>query len=331
MNINGQRSNTNILVDGHNVLYRSHFGYVERDAPLNIRTRSFNPKWSIELIYGTISLMSSFLSEIHGGHRLCVFFDGKPKRRLEKTAEYKSNRESKKIDSGEQIDVNGICGSGEVEFMSSFLRTAGADVYRDMNEETDDLIASFIKKNPNDVNIIISDDRDFFQLVRGKTVQYRPCTRTFYDEEEIPRYMEKKYQIKVGSSGIRMFKTLTGDASDNIIGIPRIRKKLIEPFCGMDIEEFLSSDHSVFSKIERQKITEGADRLRLNWELVSFYDDLDLESALRPSCKDFDLCEKALASMNISSVDLSPFRRIQSQSVPDPSKFNQIPDWLSDI
>lgn len=332
MRINGQRSNTNILVDGHNILYRSHFGYVERDAPLNIRSRKFNPSWSIELVYGVLTLTSSFLSEIDGAHNLYIFYDGKPKRRIEKSPDYKSTRESKKVDSGLDIDVDGITGRGEVEFLSSFFRRAGATVFRDMEEETDDLIATFISKHPNDVNIIISDDRDFFQLVGGKTVQYRPCTRSFYDEDRIPSYMEEKYKVRVGASGIRMFKTLTGDSSDNIIGIPRIRKKLVERFCGMNIEEFLKADHSMFSKSEQQKIKEGADRLRTNWDLVSFYDDLDLESAKRPSCTDFNLCEKALETMNIPGVDLSPFKRIKPQGTqPVVNKIVELPDWLSDI
>lgn len=330
MHINGQRSNTNILVDGHNVLYRSHFGYVEGDTPLNIRTRQFNPRWSIELVYGVLTLTSTFLSEITGGHNLYVFYDGKPKRRTEKNPEYKATRETKKVDCGLDIDVEGIQGKGEIEFLASFFQRAGATVFRDMEEETDDLIATFVKKHPNDVNIIISDDRDFFQLVGGKTIQYRPCTRSFYDEDRIPNYMDEKYKVRVGASGIRMFKTLTGDSSDNIVGIPRIRKKLVEKFCGMNIEEFLSADHSMFSKNERMKIEEGADRLRMNWDLVSFYDELDLESARRPALTNFDLCEKALDHMNISGVDLAPFRRIRPQTAPV-QKLAQIPDWLSDI
>jgi len=332
MNINGHRSNTNVLIDGHNVLYRSFFAYVERkDADLQIRSRAFNPEWSIELVYGTLSLMSTFLREIAGAHQLHVFFDGKPTRRNNTFAEYKAGRETKKVNSYLDIDVEGIRGRGEVEFLSGFLRHAGANIFYDPNEETDDLIASFCKKNAQDVNIIISDDRDFFQLIHGKTVQYRPCTKKFYDAEEIPRYMEEKYKVRVGASGIRMFKTLTGDSSDNIVGIPRIRKKLVEPFCDMNIEEFLAADHKVFSPKERAAIEEGKARLRLNWDLVTFYEDLDFESAKKPAIPNFELCERALDKMNISSIDLAPFRRIRPQPSVPVARISEIPDWLADI
>jgi len=89
--------------------------------------------------------------------------------------------------------------------------------------EADDIIAyvSGLKELQNAEKLIVSSDKDFHQLLTGKTVQYRPIQKEILNENNII----EKYDIH--PTNFAMARAMVGDKSDNIVGIPGMGLKTV--------------------------------------------------------------------------------------------------------
>ncbi|WGH26595.1 MAG: DNA polymerase I [Candidatus Shikimatogenerans bostrichidophilus] len=87
------------------------------------------------------------------------------------------------------------------------------------NYEADDVIGSIVKKNEKKgfINYIITEDKDFYQLISNKTFiinnKKKKCINI--------KFILKKYNIKNINQYIDII-SLIGDKSDNIPGIPNV-------------------------------------------------------------------------------------------------------------
>ena len=86
------------------------------------------------------------------------------------------------------------------------------------NIEADDIIAILARSNHYDERskIIISSDKDFFQLCDNQTVIYRPIQDTITTEETIVE------EFGIHPNNFALARAIAGDSSDNIAGIPRV-------------------------------------------------------------------------------------------------------------
>ena len=89
--------------------------------------------------------------------------------------------------------------------------------------EADDIIAYIaqMKELQNAEKLIVSSDKDFFQLLRSKTVQYRPIQKELLNERSI---LEK---FNIHPTNFAMARAMEGDKSDNINGIEGLGIKTI--------------------------------------------------------------------------------------------------------
>jgi len=346
--VGGGETQRNVLVDVNNLLYRAYFAFVKsREAPesglrpLVARLPDGNGSFldmDTGVIQGSLQILSSWLYDVQRPTRIVAFFDGLPARRTAVFPDYKKRdkddvKQSVHIESGESVVQlrDGTKVSGPVSALAHVFRLIGCDVYHHPGEEADDLIATFVRKNPDAVNVIISSDKDFFQLVGGRTVVYRPGPEKprLHDAERVEDTMEKRYKVRVKPSEIRMFKALTGDSSDGIPGVHGLRKKSAHPVCHLaSVSEVYDSGMPTFSKGEREKALAVRSQVELNFQLVSFYDDLDLSACLKPEIGDFSLAAKILREdLSLMDVDLLPFRVGRHAVRP----ISSTPDWLSDV
>lgn len=154
----------------------------------------------------------------HDPDRVTMALEGRPKHRHAALDTYKANRE---IPSGPEHD------SRRSE-MNNFYEqiTTSIEIIRECfpitllkhpDFEADDTIANFVYDHPDDVIVIVSTDTDFIQLVSEHVRLYNPTKKSFVDA---PPYDYVSW------------KSLRGDSSDNISGIPRIgdrrAQKIIE-------------------------------------------------------------------------------------------------------
>jgi 5'-3' exonuclease len=329
----------NVLIDGNNLIHRAfHVHVARKDPPLLSPTG-----YPTGLIYGVFSMLSDWLPDIPNATRLCMFLDGKSKHRLALDPGYKMKEEGNgvKYHSVPCTLASGYEARHDLDVINHVAGLFGIDVFHSPDHEADDLIASFIRSRPSDIHVVLSSDKDFIQLMTSdRVVMYRPgVDHRFLDSESAGRYLARLYKLDLPlpPSSVRMFKSLTGDQSDGIRGVFRLRKKLaasVSMSCpSIDgMQSFLSGQLPGFSKTERIRTLESADRIRLNYELIGLRDDLDVSSMVVPHPgPDFTMAERVLSDLGIRSYDPNSFRTSSGPRSSSPVSASPIPSWLQEI
>ena len=104
--------------------------------------------------------------------------------------------------------------------------------------EADDVI-HFLAKSIKGEKIIITTDHDMLQLVEKNTCVYNPIRKVTYTDENFEEL------TKVSIENYIHYKSLIGDKSDNIPGVPRVGHKTALKIIDQGIKETLSSDDYV--------------------------------------------------------------------------------------
>lgn len=356
MRINGgKETQRHVLVDGGNLVHRAFYAYVEARIKTNQTPFMTSSGFATGVIYGSLRMLSSWLHSMERVTKISIFFDGKPSRRRVIDPSYKSNRSSIWSPSvpGSIPDErfvalrDGFKAQNQMDVLAHILPILGCDVYFHPEEEADDLIASFCASNPDTIRIIVSDDKDFFQLLTDpRIIIYRPGSKDdnkFVDAESseiLWSKLNRGNHPSVPPSYVRMFKSLCGDASDGIPGVERLRKKVAVPLCSFqNVEDLYASGFPGFSDSEKDRVISSKSRVATNFELVGLISDIDLKACLIPSKPDFSAISEILVEdLEMNSVDVAPFRSViypdiqTRKSIPtqdDP--VIPIPDWLSNI
>ncbi len=329
----------NILVDGNNILHRAQAIFVDYRSDDPMISPSGYPTG---LIYGFLSMLSDWVTSVDSPSSMSVFFDGVPKRRLAMDPDYKKKDPGSVRPGSLPYSVSLLDGTdarNELEVICALLSLMGVDVYHHPDEEADDVIATYVTSHSQDVNVIFSSDRDYYQLLatNDRVIMFRPGKSggsKFYDSESAAEDLRKKFDAPVRPSDLLMFKALTGDASDGIFGVPRLRKKVAAPLCRhRTVEDLFSTGLPGFSKVEREKTESLRDRIALNLRLVAFDTSVDLVSCLRRARPDHALAGRVLREdLGIGTVHPGCFTFARSAvRTGSPVEFNPLPDFLRDI
>jgi len=121
--------------------------------------------------------------------------------------------------------------------------------------------------------VIVSSDKDFFQLLDDETVVYRPIQNEVLNKKMIV----EKYGIH--PTNFALARAIVGDKSDNLdgikgVGLPTIAKRL--PFLAEektyainDITDFCENSNSTLKAY--QSIIEGEEIIKENYKLMQLY------------------------------------------------------------
>ena len=164
--------------------------------------------------------------------------------------------------------------------------------------EADDIIAyiSQFKELNNSEKLIISSDKDFFQLLNEKTVQYRPVQKEILNENSI---LDK---FNIHPANFAIARAMEGDKSDNIEGIAGLGLKTIAkrfPFLResksttfSDVLDFCK-EKSVTTNIKAyQMVLENEDLFKRNYHMMQLYTpslSVDAKKLIRETFRDPDL------------------------------------------
>lgn len=123
--------------------------------------------------------------------------------------------------------------------------------------EADDLIAEIVSYDRDCDALILSNDRDLYQLVDGSTMMH-----TLYSE---PIHMDVK------PSQVVMYKAIVGDESDNVKGILGIGRKKVPAVIAQHKSLKRLMDHLKISggRFGRMNAVEAIDRLQRNSDLMT--------------------------------------------------------------
>ena len=196
-----------VLIDGKSVFYRGYY------AMPNLTTKDGT---STGGVYGFAVIALELIRQIAPDY-VAVAWD-KPKtnirRRLQIYPEYKAGRVTPPADFYQQIPI-----------LKSLLAAFGWPFYELDDYEADDIIGTLSSQaNAQGIyTVIISSDLDMLQLVDNDTALFA-LKKGLANLEQVDRAaFEQKYGIKVEQ--FLDLKSLKGDASDNIPGVPGVGEK----------------------------------------------------------------------------------------------------------
>jgi len=245
-----------LLVDGLNLLWRSAFGF-----PRRITSRS---GVDITAVFGFFALLRKAINEMGVPAECVVCFDGEYgcNERVAIDATYKQNRAS--------TDVSHLAWLPTIKEGLQALHVPWIEMEE---HEADDVIASICARTLGRSTIVLSTDRDFFQLVTANIAVLNTARRQgdglITREQIVDRFSVEPWQW--GD-----FRALMGDPSDGIPGVRGIGPRRAAHFLtdGMSLERLLESGHLTGT---------WGDAIRVHWndvlkwrELIRFRDNLDV-------------------------------------------------------
>jgi len=152
-------------------------------------------------------------------HRVYVFWDGtfSGKLRYNIYQPYKSGRGKDYINGTQPTDESEL---NQRKLLWEYLNEMYVRQIKDEVVEGDDFIAYYcLNKTPNERITIISNDRDFLQLLSDDIRIYFLDMKVYVT---IDNYLEYPKKFKFHQSNSVLMKTMVGDSSDSIKGISRL-------------------------------------------------------------------------------------------------------------
>lgn len=202
-----------LLFDGHAVIYRAYFGL----PPL-----SDSQGRMVNAVFGFSRILLSALHEFDPDYLAVTFDHPKPTFRHQQFKNYKADRPTMPDDLQPQIPI-----------VKEIVSVLGIPQFEMEGYEADDLIGTLsyqldhcperLNVDQDILTIIVTGDKDMFQLVDNNTHVWLPGRGTNNDLEYDASQVKKK--MGVSPSQIVDMKALMGDASDNIPGIKGIGSK----------------------------------------------------------------------------------------------------------
>jgi len=176
-----------------------------------------------ELVGGIVGYMKSLaklVKDLSPKKVIVVWESGGSPRRLQLFPAYKQRRKPPRPMNrtyGDAIPDNEDNKNYQIRALLQLLKYLPVYQLYIENCEADDVIGYLCKSTyQNEEKIILSTDKDFYQLVDEKTRIFNPATKVFVNKKDII----EKYNITPDNFCVA--KAFNGDSSDNIPGVPRV-------------------------------------------------------------------------------------------------------------
>ena len=264
-----------LIVDGSNLLFQMFFG---------MPARIVNEQG--KAIQGTLGFVGALLKIIRKTEptHIVVLFDGEHEHENDRStldSDYKANRVDYSETPEEETPFS------QLPDVYAALDYLGIKHTETIACETDDLIAGYALTYGQDNEIIISSfDSDFFQLITDKVsvLRYRGDNTVICT----PEYVKDKFSIT--PLLYADFKSLTGDASDNIKGADKVGPKtaalLLNEFG--TLENIITNADGIKKPSIKQSIIKNAEKLRTNYKIIKLDNSAPLPFAMNELVYNFN-------------------------------------------
>jgi len=271
-----------VIIDGKSVFYRGYY------AMPNLSTKDGTPTGGV---FGFATMALEVIRRLKPDY-VAVAWD-KPKtnirKRLELYPEYKAGRKPAPADFHTQVPI-----------LHELLQAFGWPLYELDDYEADDIMGALaVQASKKDIEtLLITSDMDMLQLINDKVHVYALKTGLSNIELYSPKSFEAKYGIEVEQ--FLDLKSIKGDSSDNIPGVPGIGEKgaleLLKTYKTLDgVYENLD----LLKETTRLKLVNGKELAYLSKQLARIWTDapikLDLKEVDGTKCqpeKVLDLLQK---------------------------------------
>lgn len=191
-----------LIIDGQNMLYRAFFVSALTDRKGR----------RVSGIFGVMKMVPVLLRKFNPDNVIVVWDEGKSKARLALYPEYKKQRDEKR----KPEDVEAL----------QFQRVVCQEIFgalpvrqlKVQDVEADDIIG-YLTEKLKGRKIVVSNDQDFFQLVKDGTDLYLPNKTLKVTTENVDKVLGFPVKHYI------LWKSMVGDTSDNIKGIKGIGPK----------------------------------------------------------------------------------------------------------
>jgi len=253
------------LIDGNSLLYRSYYA---------IQRLSTSKGFPTNAVFGFISMLKK-LMEKEEPHYLGIVFDTKgPTIRHKAFKDYKAHRKPMPEDLVVQIPV-----------IKKIVKAFNIPFFEQENYEADDVLGTLAHRasSQNIQSVIVTTDKDIYQLVDKSTTVFNPVKDITLDEKKV------KEHFGVSPSQVVDVLALWGDPSDNIPGVPGIGEKTSKALINQfgSLEKLLKNLDKIEKARLQEKIKQNLDQLKLSQQLVTIEKGLDVKFNL----KDFSVSE----------------------------------------
>ena len=253
---------THIFIDGLNVFMR-HF--------------AANPSRSLNgnlcgAIYGTLNSIKNLSQRFTPDKITIVWEGGGSARRRAIDPKYKEGRRPVLMNRSSYYAENGIVDTVEdrnsqLKVLIEILNNTQINQIYVGDCEADDVIAYLCKtKKSKQSKIIVTSDKDFYQLIDDQTKIWSPNKKLLIDEDYV---LEKWHVLSDNFCTVRCF---AGDQSDGIKGVKGAGFKMMaKKFPRLKIYKNISIDNIINET--KQKINEGS-KLKLYDNIINSYNEL---------------------------------------------------------
>lgn len=202
-----------LLIDGHAVIYRAFYA---------LPKLSDNQGRVVNAVYGFARVILKAIRDFSPTYLAVTFDHPEPTFRHEEFEDYKAHRPEMPDQLKPQIPI-----------IKELVAALNIPQFEKKGYEADDLIGTIsyrldyepesINADPNLLTMIVTGDKDSFQLVDDNTHVWIPGRGRRQNKEYDPKAVKDKMNVRPDQ--IVDFKALMGDSSDNIPGIKGIGKK----------------------------------------------------------------------------------------------------------
>ena len=139
--------------------------------------------------------------------------------------------------------------------------------------EADDMIAIICRELKGIQKIIISSDKDFYQLLDDETIIYRPVQAVYKTKNNILE------EFKIHPNNFALARAVSGDKSDNLEGVPGAGLKTVAkrfPFLSEDRDYSITDLVDCCEEVEKPLkvhtgIVENYDKILKNYKIMQLY------------------------------------------------------------
>lgn len=289
-----------LIIDGHNLF---------------IRTYVVNPTLDLHGervggVVGTLQSLGKLLSDFRPSQCVVVWDgEGGSRRRRSIYSEYKAGRRvrlnGEDFDDSAKKDLENM--RRQQRLVSELMTTLGIPQVRCADVEADDLIAYIVGNLHTGRSMVVSTDKDFFQLINDRVRVYSPIKKKTYDRDVF------KGEFGILPENYAIMKSLVGDASDNIegargFGIKTVAKTF--PFLAertSSMTEVLN-DALSYKTTACKNLVSQAEKVRLNMNLMDLSEPMVSANATRDA-------RAALDATTMSCKELEFMLKLRKEGV----------------
>ncbi len=241
------------LLDGMALAYRAHFAFLSRPI--------YNSKgMNTSALYGFTATLIELITSQKPTHLAIAFDTPEPTERHKIYKPYKANRDKMPEDL-----------AAALPHLSRIAEAFKVPVLRMPGFEADDIIGTLatLAEQEDFETFMVTPDKDFGQLVTDRVFMYRPSYKGEPPEIQDPQAVCEKWGIKRTDQVIDILG-LSGDASDNIPGVPGVgpktAQKLLDRF---DTLEGVLENLDQLKGKQQEKLRDNAELARLSYKLAT--------------------------------------------------------------